>query len=26
MHLAALWLDRELMMRVFNWDPVRQGY
>ena len=26
MRLAALWLDRELMVRVFDWDPARQGY
>jgi hypothetical protein len=26
LRLAALWLDRELMIRVFNWDPAREGY
>jgi hypothetical protein len=26
MRLAALWLDRELMIRVFHWDPEREGY
>jgi hypothetical protein len=26
MRLAALWLDREVMMRVFHWDPEREGY
>jgi hypothetical protein len=26
MHLAALWLDRDLMVRMFNWDPAREGY
>jgi len=26
MRLAALWLDRELMIRVFNWDPAHEGY
>ncbi len=26
LHLAALWLDRETMMRVFNWDPQKEGY
>jgi hypothetical protein len=24
--LASLWLDRETMIRVFNWDPFLQGY
>jgi hypothetical protein len=26
MHLAALWIDRYLMLRVFQWDPERKGY
>ena len=26
MRLAALWLERELMIRIFNWDPAREGY
>lgn len=26
LRLAALWLDRELMMRVFQWDPQEKGY
>lgn len=26
LRLAALWLDRETMMRVFNWDPRKEGY
>ncbi len=26
MRFAALWLDRELMTRMFDWDPVREGY
>jgi hypothetical protein len=26
MRLAALWLDREMMIRVFNWDPELEGY
>jgi hypothetical protein len=26
MRLAALWLDRELLMRVFHWDPAHEGY
>jgi hypothetical protein len=26
LRLAALWLDRELMIRMFNWDPAREGY
>ena len=26
MRLAALWLDRELIMRVFHWDPAHEGY
>lgn len=26
LHLAALWLDRETMIRVFHWDPVEEGY
>jgi hypothetical protein len=24
--LASLWLDREIMIRVFRWDPARKGY
>jgi hypothetical protein len=24
--VAALWLDRDLMMRMFNWDPACEGY
>ncbi|MCK5717055.1 MAG: hypothetical protein KAH77_06145 [Thiomargarita sp.] len=26
LRLAALWLDRETMIRVFKWDPVKEGY
>ncbi|HVR96260.1 MAG TPA: hypothetical protein VMW27_06585 [Thermoanaerobaculia bacterium] len=26
LRLAALWLDREIMVRVFNWDPEIEGY
>jgi len=26
MRVAALWLGRELMMRVFGWDPEIRGY
>jgi len=26
LRLAALWLDRETMIRVFHWDPREKGY
>ncbi len=26
LRLASLWLDRETMLRVFNWDPEAEGY
>jgi hypothetical protein len=26
LRLAALWLDRDVMMRVFHWDPDQEGY
>ena len=26
LRLASLWLDRETMIRVFNWDPRQEGY
>lgn len=26
LRLASLWLDRETMIRVFKWDPEREGY
>jgi hypothetical protein len=26
LRLASLWLDRETMVRVFNWDPEHEGY
>jgi hypothetical protein len=26
LRLAALWLDRDTMIRVFNWDPLKEGY
>ncbi len=26
LRLASLWLDRETMIRVFSWDPEREGY
>jgi len=26
LRLAALWLPRETMLRLFNWDPEEKGY
>ncbi len=26
LRLASLWLDRKTMIKVFNWDPVVEGY
>ncbi len=26
LRLGALWLPRETMIRVFDWDPEQQGY
>ena len=26
MRVAALWLDRETMVRAFGWDPAREGF
>ena len=26
LRLAALWLNRETMIRVFDWDPQQSGY
>jgi hypothetical protein len=26
LRLAALWLDRDTMIRVFGWDPEVEGY
>ena len=26
LRLAALWLPRETMIRLFGWDPVKRGY
>ena len=26
LRLAALWLDRDTMQRVFQWDPHEKGY
>jgi hypothetical protein len=26
LRLASLWLDRETMIRVFDWDPEIKGY
>jgi hypothetical protein len=26
LRLASLWLDRETMIQVFNWDPSVKGY
>lgn len=26
LRLASLWLDRETMKRVFDWDPDKEGY
>ena len=26
LRLASLWLDRDIMIRVFRWDPQIEGY
>jgi hypothetical protein len=26
LRLASLWLDRETMIKVFGWDPEKEGY
>jgi hypothetical protein len=26
LRLAALWIDRDTMIRAFDWDPEVQGY
>jgi hypothetical protein len=26
LRLASLWLDRDTMIRVFQWDPQEEGY
>jgi hypothetical protein len=26
LRLASLWLDRDTMVKVFGWDPEKQGY
>lgn len=26
LRLAALWLDREIMIKAFGWDPEVEGY
>lgn len=26
LRLASLWLDRDIMINVFNWDPLVKGY
>jgi hypothetical protein len=26
LRLGSLWLDRDTMIRVFNWDPFAKGY
>ena len=26
LRLASLWLDRNTMIRVFDWDPQEKGY
>jgi hypothetical protein len=26
LRLAALWIDRDTMMRAFGWDPLVKGY
>ncbi len=26
LRLASLWLDRDMMIRVFHWDPQTEGY
>jgi len=26
LRLASLWMDRNTMIRVFDWDPKKKGY
>lgn len=26
LRLASLWLDRETMIKFFDWDPEKEGY
>jgi hypothetical protein len=26
LRLASLWFDRETMIKVFDWDPHKEGY
>lgn len=26
LRLASLWLDRDIMIKVFGWDPLEKGY
>lgn len=26
LRLASLWIDRQTMIKAFNWDPAAQGY
>ena len=26
LRLASLWIDRNTMIRVFQWDPQKEGY
>ena len=26
LRLASLWLSRDIMIKVFNWDPQEKGY
>lgn len=26
LRLASLWLKRDVMIKVFGWDPAREGY
>jgi len=26
LRLASLWMDRDTMIRVFDWDPKKMGY
>ncbi|MEK7484729.1 MAG: hypothetical protein AABZ60_10415 [Planctomycetota bacterium] len=26
LRLASLWLERDLMLKVFSWDPLEEGY
>jgi hypothetical protein len=26
LRLASLWLDRDIMVKAFGWDPEKEGY